>query len=49
MPPRSACVCFTFVGIGMLVKAATLSVLGLTPSGGIVCPRKSALVEPILT
>ena len=45
----SARACFTFDGIGILVNAATLSALGLTPAEKIVCPRKSALVEPMLT
>lgn len=44
MPPKSARVCFTFLGIGIMVMAATLSALGLTPSGEIVCFRKWALV-----
>ena len=34
--------------MGILVRAATLSELGLKPPAVMVCPRKSAVVAPIL-
>ena len=50
MPPKSGRVCFVFLGLdmGILVSAPTLSVLGLTPEGEMVCPWKSASVVPSL-
>ena len=35
-------------GIGVLVRAVTLSALGLTPAEEMMCPRKSVLVDPSL-
>lgn len=41
IPPTSERVCLVFLGIGILVSAATLPALGLTPEEGVVCPKKS--------
>ena len=48
MPPNSERICLVFLGMDMLVRAATMSAIGLTQEKKIVCPRKSPSVAPSL-